>query len=143
MKSRELKTRPTKQSVKEFLSNIEPIQKREDSLVLLQIFKEITGSTGKMWGASIVGFGNYSYTTADGKEHGWMRTGFSPRKQNLTLYVMPGYQFQEMKDLLDKLGPHKLGKSCLYIKRLSEVDLDVLKQIIAAALEIMEKKYGA
>ena len=135
----ELKTRPTDANVEAFLSTVVDEQRRRDAQALLPIFTEICGEPAQMWGASIVGFGQYRYRNASGRGGEWMLTGFSPRKQNLTLYIMPG--FDDVAPLLEKLGPHKLGKSCLYIKRLEDVDLGILRQLIARGIDIMRQRY--
>ena len=133
----ELKTKATKKSVKEFLSTVEPGQKREDGLTLLSMFERITGERAVMWGPSIVGFGTYHYKSERSTQEGdWLLTGFSPRKQNLTLYVMAGNK--DSKDLLKKLGKHKTSVGCLYINKLSDVDQAVLEQLIKKSFEYMK-----
>ena len=132
------KTRKTNKSVLDFLNAITPDQKREDCFSILEIMKEITGLDPKMWG-TIVGFGDNHYKYATGREGDYFRVGFSPRAQNLTIYIMPGYQ--DFDEELSRLGKHKMGKSCLYIKRLSDVDEDVLVEIITKGLKLMEEKY--
>lgn len=127
----EHKTKVNNADVKEFLESVDNQQRREDALRVLDIMKECTGETAKMWGKSIVGFGTYDYKYASGQEGTWMATGFSPRKQALTLYVMAG--FPKFADLMEKLGPHKTGKSCLYIKNLDDVDEEILRQIITTS----------
>lgn len=102
--------------------------------------KDVTGEPPVMWGDSIVGFGTYHYTYASGREGDWPRTGFSPRKQSMTVYCMPGFQHQ--RDLLARLGPHKTSVSCLYLRNLDDVDLDVLRAIVARSLQQMEATYG-
>ena len=124
----ELKTKPNDGDVEAFLAAVPDAQKRADSLLLLELFRTVTGETPKMWGSSIVGFGDYHYAYASGREGDWFVTGFSPRKQNLTLYCMGGYE--PHGDLLARLGKHKLGKGCLYINRLQDVDLDVLRELV-------------
>ncbi len=124
----ELKTKENKASVTGFLRGIQDPQRREDCRTVLELMKEVTGSQPKMWGNSIVGFGSYHYKYASGREGDWFVTGFSPRKANLTLYIMAG--FSRYKELLAKLGKHKTGKSCLYIKRLADVDLAILRQLV-------------
>jgi hypothetical protein len=119
-KSTDVKTKVNDASVTDFLNSVTDEQKRKDSLEILKIMKQITKEEPKMWGASIVGFGSYHYKGASGREGDWMLTGFSPRKQNLTLYLMHG--FDEQKDLLKKLGKHKTSMGCLYIKKLDDVD---------------------
>ncbi len=124
----ELKTKQNKASVTGFLRGIEDPQRRKDCRAVLELMKEVTGSRPKMWGDSIVGFGSYHYKYASGREGDWFVTGFSPRKANLTLYIMAG--FSRYKELLAKLGKHKTGVSCLYIKRLADVDLAILRQLV-------------
>jgi len=139
----ELKTQLNDANVLDFIHSIEDTQKREDSLTLLKLFEKVSGETGKMWWENIIGFGTYTYTNSTGKSYTWMRAGFSPRKANLSLYIMPGYQFEKMKDLLEKLWKHKTSKgSCLYIKKLSDVDLKILEDIISFSLTVMKEKYG-
>ena len=105
---------------------------------MLRIMEEIVGEPPKMWGGSIIGFGSYHYKYASGREGDWMLTGFSPRKQSLTLYIMSG--FSRYDELLSKLGKYKTGKSCLYIKKLEQVDAAVLKELIAASVDYMRNK---
>ena len=131
----ELKTKLNNASVQTFLSQIADEQKRQDALALLAIMKTITKAEPKMWGTSIVGFGSYHYKYATGREGDWPITGFSPRKQNLTLYIMSG--FEQYADLLKKLGKHKTGKSCLYINRLSDIHLPTLKNLIKESVRHM------
>ncbi len=131
----ELKTRPNDQSVEAFLNSVEQGQKRDDSFAILELMEEATGEEAKMWGDSIVGFGTYRYKYASGREGDWMLTGFSPRRQNLTLYIMSG--FDEYDALLDKLGKHKTGKSCLYINKLADVDVETLKELVRRSAEHM------
>jgi hypothetical protein len=138
----ELKTKVNDESVEKFLASISEEQKREDSLTLLDIFCKITKEEPKMWGSSIIGFGTYTYTYSNKKQMDWMRTGFSPRKNALTIYIMLGYSFDGMQSLLEKLGKHSLGKSCLYIKKLSDINIPVLEKIIQQGLGYMEKTYG-
>lgn len=135
-----LKTQKNDASVHAFLETVEHPQKREDAQAIDKIMAEITGEAGKMWGKSIVGYGTYAYQYASGKKGEWFLVGFSPRKQNLTLYIMPG--FSQYDALLGQLGPHKLGKSCLYIKRLGDVDLEILKTLIDASVKYMAEKYA-
>ena len=124
----ELKTKENDSDVETFLNQITDKQQREDCFAILALMKNITGSEPKMWGASIVGFGNYRYKYESGREDDWFITGFSPRKTNLTLYIMSG--FTRYEEFLAKLGKHKTGKSCLYIKKLDDVDSDVLAGMI-------------
>ena len=128
----ELKTKPTQASVKEFLNQIPDKERREDCFAIAKIMEEITGDKPKMWGPSIVGFGTYHYKYASGREADWLVTGFSPRKKDLTLYIMMG--FERHRDLMEQLGKHSVGKSCLYIKRLSDVHVPTLKNLIKESI---------
>jgi hypothetical protein len=131
----ELKTKPNEESVIDFLQSVPDERKREDSFAILELMKEVTGQEPKMWGDSIIGFGNYHYKYASGREGDWFVTGFSPRKQNLTLYIMSG--FDEYEALLKKLGKYKTGKSCLYVNRLADVDMAVMKELIRKSVAHM------
>lgn len=128
----ELKTKATDANVEAFLQTIEDERKRQDSFALLAMLQAITGAPPRLWGESIVGFGDYHYVYASGREGDWFVAGFSPRKQNLTLYCMGG--FEPHAELLGRLGKHKLGKGCLYIKRLQDVDQEVLSALLAASV---------
>jgi hypothetical protein len=132
----ELKTKPNDQSVEAFLNKVPDEKKRQDSFAILELMKQVTGEEPIMWGDSIVGFGRYHYKYASGREADWFITGFSPRKQNLTLYLMSG--FDEYDQLLNKLGKHSTGKSCLYVKRLENIDLDILKELIEKSVAHMK-----
>lgn len=129
----ENKTKQTEASVDTFISSIEDERKRKDSQTILEMMREASGEEPKMWGSSMVGFGSYHYKYESGREGDAMRLGFSPRKQNLTLYVLPGELDQDWQALLDKLGKHTTGKACLYIKKLDDVDMGVLKEVIGKA----------
>ena len=133
----ELKTKPNNQSVVNFLKGITDEQKRRDCFALLDIMKQITKTQPKMWGSSVVGFGSYHYRYESGREGDWFLTGFSPRKQNLTLYIMAG--FEQYDELLKKLGKHTTGKACLYVKRLEDIDLPTLKNLIRQSVRHMTK----
>lgn len=135
----ELKTRPTGKSVPEFLDGVENETRRRDAKTLNAIMARITGEPGRMWGASIVGFGSYSYANTAGKDFEWMLTGFSPRKGALTVYIMPG--FSRYDALMTRLGKFKTGKSCLYINKLDDVDLTVLEELIADSVAWMKQKH--
>jgi hypothetical protein len=124
----ELKTRATTASVSDFLAAIEDDERRQDCLTVAKIMKKATGAEPRMWGPSIVGFGDHHYKYESGRELDWFLTGFSPRKRELTLYIMPG--FTRYDALMAKLGKYKTGKSCLYIKRLADVDLTVLRTLV-------------
>jgi hypothetical protein len=121
------KTQPNDASVEDFLNTLDE-SKRSDSRVILAMLGEITGSEPRMWGDSIVGFGQQHYKYASGREGEWFDVGFSPHKQNMTLYLT--YGFEQHTDLLQKLGKHKLGKGCLYINKLADVDLPTLRQLV-------------
>jgi hypothetical protein len=135
----ELKTKPTQISVQAFIEGLEAEEKRADCLALLALMQEITGQAPKMWGESMVGFGDYHYKYATGREGDWFVMGFSPRKQNLTLYIM-GSQWESYSEGLSKLGKHSLGKSCLYIKRLKDIDLSTLKDLLTQAFQGAQAK---
>jgi hypothetical protein len=128
MAKAEPKTRKTGASAEDFLNSIKDEQKRKDSFRILEMMQKATGDKPEMWGASIVGFGNVALKYASGRELDWPKTGFSPRKQALTLYVLNGSK--EQTGLLKKLGKHKTGKSCLYINRLADVNTAVLQELI-------------
>jgi hypothetical protein len=138
----ELKTKKTKASALQFIKSITDEPKRADSLELLRIFKNATGLPPKMWGTSIVGYGMYHYESERSAQKGdWPLTGFSPRKQNLTIYIMPG--FKTYGPLLKSLGKHKVsGGSCIYIKKLSDIDRKVLATIIKDSVREMKKRYS-
>lgn len=129
----ENKTKKNHRSVTDFLEGVENEKKRADSLAVLELMQEVTGESPKMWGASLVGFGDYHYKYESGREGDWFLTGFSPRKQNLTLYIMAG--FDEYDELMSRLGKFKTGKSCLYIKKLEDVDLDVLCELVSKSVK--------
>ena len=127
----EQKTLPNQQSVLDFISKVEPEEKRSDGLQLIGIMQLATGFEPTMWGPSIIGFGSFHYRYESGREGDSFLAGFSPRKQNITIYVTPG--FGEYENLLEKLGKHKIGKGCLYIKRLSDVDEKILTKLISTS----------
>lgn len=135
----DLKTKPTKNSVEAYLAQVEDDQRRTDSFALLTLMTEVTGYEGQMWGNSIIGFGQYHYKYKSGREGEWFLVGFAPRKQKLTLYIMPG--FEKYDGLLAKLGKHKTGKSCLYLNKLADVDTAVLKDLIAQSVAHMQATY--
>lgn len=139
MPSAELKTKKTKVSVTKYINAVEHPQRKKDAKVILQMMKEVTGEKPAMWGDSLIGFGHYHYKRKDGSEHEFFRIGFSPRKSNLTVYLMFG--MKNHKDLLKKLGKHKMGSGCLYINKLDDVDLKVLKKMITVAYKEMKKLY--
>jgi hypothetical protein len=122
------KTQENTRSVLEYLENVTPAKKRNDSFALLKIMEEVTGEEAKMWGPSIIGFGNYKYRYESGREGEWFLCGFAPRKAALTLYIMGGFDGHDQ--LMANLGKHKIGKACLYVKKLEDVDQDVLRELI-------------
>jgi len=137
MAKAELKTKVNKASVEGFLNKVKDEAVRNDCFEIMKMMKQVTKAEPKMWGSSIVGFGSYHYKGKSGREGDWMLTGFSPRKQNLTLYLMGG--FDEQKDLLKKLGKHTTSVGCLYIKKLDDVDKKVLKELVAASVKRMKQ----
>ena len=136
-KNTEVKTKVNEASVESFLNTVKDEDVRKDCFEILKLMKQVTKEEPKMWGASIVGFGSYHYKGASGREGDWMLTGFSPRKQNLTLYLMGG--FNAHTDLLQKLGKHKTSVGCLYIKKLEDVDVKVLKELIKKSMEVTKQ----
>jgi len=137
----ELKTKKTAASVKDFLNSVPDERKRKDSFAILKLMQAVTGAKPAMWGPSIVGFGSYHYKYASGREADWPLAGFSPRKQNLTLYIMAG--FDGYGELLGKLGKYKTGKACLYINKLEDVDLPTLRELVRRSVEHVQHKYPA
>ena len=135
----ELKTKVNDGDVEAFLNSIENSKRKADCFTVLELIKTVTGESAKMWGKSIVGFGSYYYKYASGREGDWMLTGFSPRKQALTLYIMSGFDKYDV--LLSKLGKFKTGKSCLYIKTLEDIDLKVLSELIKQSTVYMKTAY--
>ena len=136
----ELKTKRTEASVDDFIAGIADEQRRDDCRALLTMMKRVSKAPPKMWGASMVGFGSYHYRYASGREGEWFLAGFSPRRQDLTVYVMAG--FEDYPELMARLGKYKTGKSCLYLKRLSDVDAAVLEKLIAASVRDMKARDG-
>ncbi|MDH4043756.1 MAG: DUF1801 domain-containing protein [Gemmatimonadota bacterium] len=135
-----VKTARTTASVNRFLKTITDERRRADCLAVLRIMKRVTRTDPAMWGTSIVGFGSYRYRYASGREGDWPITGFSPRKQALTVYVMTG--FKRYPQLMEKLGKHSTGSSCLYIKHLEDVDLVVLEDLIRESVHHLKETYG-
>jgi hypothetical protein len=133
----ELKTKRTEKSVDGFLKSLKDEQKRQDCLMLVKLMRQATGAEPKMWGESIVGFGDYHYKYESGREADWFMTGFSPRKQNLTVYLMCGTE--RHPGLLKKLGKYKTGKGCLYFKRLADIDAAVLCAMVKHCLGQLKK----
>ena len=136
----EIKTKVTTASVTDFIQAVENPTRRADGFKLLEIFSRITGEPAKMWGPTMVGFGQYHYKSERSSQEGdWMMTGFSPRKASLTLYVLSS---EDYSDLLAKLGKHKTSVACLYINKLADVNMDVLEELIARSWAEMQRKYG-
>lgn len=135
----ELKTKKTNASVKAFIDAVENETRRKDARAVAKLMREVTGKRAKLWGTSIVGYGSYKYAYDSGQSGEWPMVGFSPRKSNLVLYIMPG--FSGSAALMKKLGKHKTGKSCLYINKLDDVDMDVLRELVQSAVEYMKSKY--
>ena len=134
-----MKTQLNDASVEDFLASVGNARRRQDSAEVLELMQDVTGETPRMWGDSIVGFGSYHYRYKSGREGDWPRIGFSPRKQYLAIYIMPG--FGDYQDLLTRLGKHRTSVSCLYINKLADVGRDVLREIIAAAYQEMARRY--
>ncbi len=135
----ENKTKPENASVETFLASIEPEAKREEARRLDALFRKVTGFEPVMWGASMVGYGRYHYRYESGREGDFFATGFSPRKAQHSIYILPGYT--DFGAILERLGKHKKGKSCLYVKRLSDIDMDVLGELIAAGLKDLDRQW--
>lgn len=136
----DLKTKPTDASVSAYLDAIPDKARRADCRTILEMMQRITGEPARMWGKSMVGFGSYHYVYDSGREGDWFLTGFAARKNDLTLYVMAG--FDRYDELMQKLGKFKTGKSCLYIKRLADIDPAVLEELVTASVQHMEARYG-
>lgn len=137
MAKAKLKTAPNDRSVEAFLEEIEDEKRRRDCFTLLELMKEVTGTEPRMWGDSIIGFGSYHYRYESGREGDWFLTGFSPRKQNLTLYIMSGFAGYDA--LLGKLGKFTTGKACLYVKKMEDVDLETLRELVRQSVQHMAK----
>lgn len=134
------KTTETTASVDDFLNSVADEKKRTDSFKIKQLMSDLTGEPAKMWGGSIVGFGNYHYKYDSGREGDFLKIGFSPRAQNISIYIMPG--FERYDEYMKELGKFKTGKSCLYVKKLEDIDLDILKKLITESFDYMTQKYG-
>ena len=137
----ELKTAENDASVDEFLDGVENETRREDCRAVVSLMREVTGEEPRMWGGSIIGFGRYHYVYESGREGDWFLTGVSPRKGSLTLYIVAG--FDRYDELMSKLGRHKTGKSCLYVNRLDDIDLDVLRELVERSVAHMRDRYAA
>ena len=136
-----MKTVPTDASVDAFIDAVEDEERRQDCRTVAAMMAEVTAAPARMWGPSIVGFGSYHYRYQSGREGDFMEIGFSPRKRALTIYVMAG--FSDYEALLAKLGRHSTGKSCLYLKRLADVDLAVLRELVESSVRFIRQKYPA
>jgi len=133
------KTVPTAVKASDFLNSIEDPQQRKDCQILRKIMQKATGKRARMWGSSIIGFGQYHYKYASGREGDFMLVGFAPRKKQLVIYIMPG--FEPWPELMSKLGKYKTGKSCLYVKKLADIDLTVLEPLIDRSVVLMRERY--
>lgn len=134
-----LKTQPNEASAAEFLEKVEDDQRREDAIAVCELMERVSGEAPKMWGSAIIGFGSYHYRYASGREGDWFITGLSPRKAYLSIYIMPGYG--EFQEVMDRLSKFKQGKSCLNIKRLSDIDMTVLEELVDKSIKLMRAKY--
>jgi hypothetical protein len=138
----ELKTKKTEANVQDFINTFaDTDQKRKDSFELLDFMQDVTGFEPKMWGASMIGFGMYHYKSERSKQEGdWPLVGFSPRKAAISLYVLTGLDDQEK--LLENLGKFKMGKGCLYVKKLSDIDMTLLKQVVLSTINLLKERYN-
>jgi len=135
----ENKTRPTTQTAADFIAAVDHPTRRADAVVMDAMFQDITGWKPRMWGPSMVGYGSYHYTYDSGRSGDFLATGFSPRKANMSIYIMPGYA--DFSDILARLGKHKIGKSCLYVNKLADIDMNVLQDLVRAGLEDLSSKW--
>ena len=135
----ENKTKPTQLKVSDFISGIEDKVKRDDCRELMKLMAKVTGNRAKMWGSAIVGYGKYHYKYESGREGDFFLTGFSPRKQALSIYIVSGFSINP--ELMEKLGKYKTGKSCLYVKKLDDVDRSVLAQLVKESVAYIRNKY--
>ncbi len=141
MAKSENKTQITGVDPKDFVAAVEHPTRKADAEALLDFFDRVVGAKAQMWGPSIIGYGRYHYKYDSGREGEMILTGFSPRKSNLVFYIMPGYRAEEMQEKLSRLGKHKLGKSCLYVNKLADIDMDVLEEIVLDGVAYMREKY--
>ena len=135
-----LKTTPNDADVQAYLDSVADEEKRTDCQRILELMQSVTGEAPKMWGSALIGFGSYHYKYESGREGDWFLTGFSPRKNNLSLYIMAGFDRHEA--LMSQLGKYKTGKSCLYIKRLADIEVNVLKELIEESVKYMKARYA-
>lgn len=135
-----IKTQKNNKDPLKFINQLNDEVKKQDSLTLIKLFEKETGEKAAMWGDSIIGFGEYHYKYKSGQEGDWPLTGFSPRKANLSIYIMPGFKKYEAQ--LKKLGKHKHSVSCLYVKKLTDIDLDILKEVIKDSVKRIKEMYN-
>jgi hypothetical protein len=135
-----LKTTPNDRSVEAFLDSMDDEKKRQDSYRILELMKQVTGVEAQMWGDSIIGFGSYHYKYSSGHEGDWFLTGFSPRKQAITLYIMAG--FDQYEALMSQIGRYKTGKACLYVKKLEDIDTQTLGELVKRSVEHVANTYS-
>ena len=133
------KTGMTDEDIGEFLARVTPERRQQDAHVLDQLFRRATGWQPRIWGPSIIGYGSYAYRYTSGREGVFLATGFAPRRAKMVVYIMPGYS--DFSAILDRLGPHKRGKACLYLGALSKVDLTVLEQLVRAGLYDLQSRW--
>ena len=134
------KTVPTKQSVTTFIDSLEDEQKKHDCYSLLKLMKEVTGSEPKIWGNGMIGFDEYHYKYSSGREGNYFKIGFSPRKKELSIYILPG--LDRFRKELEGLGKYRAGKSCLYVKKLDDINLDILRKIMNKSTKLLDEMYG-
>ena len=135
------KTKPTAVTPAKFIETVDHPQRKADAKLLLKWFAEVTGLKPKMWGPSLIGYGRYHYKYESGREGDFFLTGFSPRKANLVFYITPGYREEAMQERLSRLGKYKTGKSCLYVNKLADIDLGVLREIVEDGVAYMRENY--
>jgi len=131
----EVKTKKTEANVETFIEAVQPESKRNDCTKIKALLESLTGQPAKLWGSNIIGFGDYKYKYESGRTGDWFEIGFSPRKQNITLYIMPG--FERFPELMGKLGKYKTGSSCLYVNKLADINVEVLNELLVAAIAYM------
>jgi hypothetical protein len=137
----ENKTKPTAVSPVDYVESLDHPQRKADGKALLKWFTEVTGLKPKMWGPSLIGYGRYHYKYESGREGDMLMTGFSPRKASLVFYIMPGYESPSMQEKLARLGKYKIGKGCLYVNKLSDIDMDILGEIVGAGMDFLRDRY--
>ena len=133
-------TRENDGDVHAFLAQVENEERRRDCRAVMELMQAVTGEPPRLWGDSMIGFGRYHYVYASGREGDWFLTGVSPRKRNLSIHIMTG--FEDHGDLMERLGKHRTGKSCLYLNRLSDVDVEVLEELVRRSVEAMRARYA-